>query len=76
MWDAFGALLDGMVNVGLNPTPNIDLQALLDPIKEQCPILRYLQGMKFRNKSATYEMVPKLSCSDEDPWKKSGCAHL
>ena len=58
MWDDSGALSDGMANVGMDPTPNIDLHALLDPIEEQCPILRYLRGVECRNKLATYEMVP------------------
>ena len=57
MWDIFGALSDDMANVGMDPTPNIDLHALLDPIKEQCPILRHLQGVECRSKLTTYEMV-------------------
>ena len=49
-----------MANVGLNPTPNINLQALFDPIKEQCPVIRHLRSVECRNKSATYKMVPNF----------------
>ena len=58
MWDASGALSDGMKNVCIDPTPNIDLQALFDPIEEQSPLILHLRGMECQNKSATYEMVP------------------
>ena len=57
MGDTSRALSNGVANVGINPTPNVNLQALLNSIKKQRPLLSYLRSMQGRNKSATYEAV-------------------
>ena len=61
VWDSSGALSDGVVTVGMDPTPNVNLQALLDPIEEQRPILRHLLSVECRNKLATYDVTPRTS---------------
>ena len=57
VWDASRAFFDGMANVGIDPNPNIDIQALLDPMEEQSPLLCHLRGIECRNESAIYEMM-------------------
>ena len=56
--DTSRALSNGVANVGIDPTPNINLQALFNSIKEHCPLLGHLRSMQCGNKSATYKMVP------------------
>ena len=47
-----------MVNVGIDPTTNVDFQALFNSIKKHRPLLGHLRSMKCGHKSATYKVVP------------------
>ena len=42
VWDAYGALSNGMTYICTDPIPEIDLRALFDPTEEQNPLLHHL----------------------------------
>ena len=55
--DTSRALSNSMVNVEINPTTNVDFQALFNVVKEHRPFLGHLRSMHSGHKSATYKVV-------------------
>ena len=55
--DTSKVLSNDMVNAGIDPTANVDFQALLNAEKKHRPLLGHLRSMHCWHKSATYKVV-------------------
>ena len=58
MGDTSKDLSNGVVNVGIDLTPNVNFQALFNSVKEHRPLVGHLRSMQCGKKLATYKMVP------------------